>query len=365
MIKLVNVKKEYKYITPLKNVNLTINDGDVISIIGPSGTGKSTLLRMINLLEKPSSGQIFIDDDEITNPNCNLPKIRQKMGMVFQSFNLFDHLTIVENIMIAQIDILNKSKQEAYDKSLELLKLVGLSDRKFSYPEDLSGGQKQRTAIARTLATDPKIILFDEPTSALDPTMVDEVQSVISSLTGLGKTMLIVTHEMKFARSISTRVLYLDDGIIYGDGTPEEIFDNPKDARIQLFVHNTNTLSVDIINKNFDFLSFSTTIKKYCNKNHLSIKTGNRLYLAFEELVQQILFNELSNPIINAILSYDEKNDLLEMNVKYNYDYFNPQESNNELSYKVLTSAVNEINYQKIDEKTYKNQLKLILKNIN
>ncbi|MBQ9633007.1 MAG: amino acid ABC transporter ATP-binding protein, partial [Lachnospiraceae bacterium] len=179
MIELRHLRKQFDNAIPLKDVSVTINDGDVISIIGPSGTGKSTLIRSINLLEKPTGGQIFLDGEEITAPGYDVGKARRKMGMVFQSFNLFGHLTIIENLMLAPMDLLGKSKQEAYDKGVELLRRVGVAEKALNYPDELSGGQKQRVAIARTLAMDPDIILLDEPTSALDPTMVAEVQAVI------------------------------------------------------------------------------------------------------------------------------------------------------------------------------------------
>ena len=209
MIRLEHVKKAFPGVVPLVDVCAEIRDGDVISVIGPSGTGKSTLLRCINMLEIPTSGQIWLDDTEITAPGCDLSKVRQKMGMVFQSFHLFSHLSVVENLMLAPIDLLGLSRQAAYDRGLELLKMIGLGDKARNYPEELSGGQKQRVAIARTLAMEPEIILFDEPTSALDPTMVGEVQAVIRELSRSGKTMMIVTHEMEFARSICNRVFYM------------------------------------------------------------------------------------------------------------------------------------------------------------
>ncbi|MBP3737409.1 MAG: amino acid ABC transporter ATP-binding protein, partial [Lachnospiraceae bacterium] len=218
MIELVHLEKKYPNSTPLADVNAVIHDGDVISIIGPSGTGKSTLLRCINLLDKPTGGKIIFDGDEITAPGYPAEEARRRMGMVFQSFNLFGHLTVIENLMIAPMDILHKSKQEAYDTGVQLLKRVGLAGRELRYPDQLSGGQKQRVAIARTLAMDPEVILLDEPTSALDPAMVGEVQAVIRDLAQSGKTMLIVTHEMNFARAICNRVFFMDEGGIYEDG---------------------------------------------------------------------------------------------------------------------------------------------------
>ena len=222
MIKIEHLKKEYPNVTPLKDVSVEIHDGDVISVIGPSGTGKSTLLRCINQMEKPTSGKVWVDGVEITDRKCDINKVRQKMGMVFQSFNLFGHLTVIENIMLSPVDLLGKSRQEAYDEGMRLLRMVGLAEKALNYPDELSGGQKQRIAIARTLAMDPDVILLDEPTSALDPTMVGEVQAVIRDLSKTGKTMMIVTHEMNFAKAISNRVFYMDEGGIYEDGTPED-----------------------------------------------------------------------------------------------------------------------------------------------
>ena len=215
MIEIKHLRKEFDDETiPLKDINVTINNGDVISIIGPSGTGKSTLLRCINMLCEPTSGSIIVDGQDITKRGCNLNEVRKKMGMVFQSFNLFGHLTVIENIMNPQITLLGRSRQEAYDKAMYLLDSVGLSSKVFSYPDELSGGQQQRIAIARTLAMDPDIILFDEPTSALDPSMIGEVQSVIKVLAKSGRTMMIVTHEMDFARKISNRIFFMYDGTI-------------------------------------------------------------------------------------------------------------------------------------------------------
>ena len=228
MIKIEHLRKEYAGITPLKDVSVVINDGDVISVIGPSGTGKSTLLRCINQLEKPTSGKIWVDDVEITDPKCDINKVRQKMGMVFQSFNLYGHKTVIENIMLAPMDLLGKSKQDAYDKGMRLLRTVGLAEKALNYPDELSGGQKQRIAIARTLSMDPDVILLDEPTSALDPTMVGEVETVIQDLSKTGKTMIIVTHELAFARAICNRAFFMDEGEIYEEGPPEQVFDNPQ-----------------------------------------------------------------------------------------------------------------------------------------
>ena len=236
MIKIEHLRKEYPNVTPLNDVSAEINDGDVISVIGPSGTGKSTLLRCINQMEKPTAGRVWVDGVEVTDKKCDINKVRQKLGMVFQSFNLFGHLTVIENIMLSPMKLLGKSKQEAYDEGMNLLRTVGLAEKALNYPDELSGGQKQRIAIARTLAMDPDIILFDEPTSALDPELTQEILGVIRGLAAEKMTMVIVTHEMGFAREVADRVLFMADGGIAEEGTPEELFGNPKNQRTKDFL---------------------------------------------------------------------------------------------------------------------------------
>lgn len=248
MIEIKNLEKAFADTTPLKNVNAIIHNGDVVSIIGPSGTGKSTLLRCLNLLDPPTSGSIFLDGNEITrNGNWSLKlKLRQKVGMVFQSFNLFTHMNVIENIMYALLKVKHLSRQQAYEKAMELLTLVHLTDVAFKLPEELSGGQKQRIAICRTLAMDPEVILFDEPTSALDPIMVGEIEALIKQLSEKGCTMLIVTHDMKFAYEVSNRVFYMDEGIIYEEGSPDDIFLHPKKKKTKDFINQIKNIE-DII----------------------------------------------------------------------------------------------------------------------
>ncbi len=289
MISIKHLKKEYNNVTPFSDVNVNINKGEVISIIGPSGTGKSTLLRCLNLLERPTSGEISVGGAIITANGTDISAVRRKMGMVFQSFNLFSHLTVIENIMLGPIDLLKLSKQEAYDEGMRLLATVGLAEKALNYPDELSGGQKQRVAIARALAMKPEIILFDEPTSALDPTMVGEVLAVIRSLAREGLTMLIVTHEMKFARDVSTRIFYMDEGGIYEDGPPEQIFDHPKRERTRAFVKRLKTFDCEIASPTFDFIEVSTGIEEFGRKELLSQRQINNLQLVFEELCVQTL----------------------------------------------------------------------------
>ena len=317
MIRIEHLKKEYPNVTPLRDVNVEIHDGDVIAVIGPSGCGKSTLLRCINLLEQPTAGSIRIDGTEITDPSCDIHKIRRKLGMVFQSFNLFQHLTAIENIMMPQVDLLGLSRQEAYDRGVGLLKKVGLLRQALKYPDQMSGGQKQRVAIARTLAMDPAIIMFDEPTSALDPGMIGEVEAVIRTLADEGKTMLIVTHDLRFARAVSRRVFYLDEGGIYEDAPTEEIFTAPKRERTRQFIRNLKVLEIEIKGENYDFPGAYSLITEYSRKNLLSSNMAMHLQLVFEELVQQILRPQCGDAPILFTAEYSEQEERTRVVVRY------------------------------------------------
>lgn len=236
MIKVNNLKKEFKDNKVLQGITTEIHRGEVVVIIGPSGCGKSTFLRCLNLLEQPTEGEVFLDGTELTAAGTDINKERQKMMMVFQHFNLFPHMTILENICVGPVRLLKKSREEAKKKAEELLRRTGLLDKAEAYPSQLSGGQKQRVAICRALAMDPEVILFDEPTSALDPEMVGEVLDVMKELATSGITMICVTHEMGFAREVASRVLFMDGGVIAEDGTPEEVFDHPKNGRLKEFL---------------------------------------------------------------------------------------------------------------------------------
>lgn len=229
--------KKFGENTVLNNINTTINEGDVVCIIGPSGSGKSTFLRCLNRLEETTSGSILISGDDLTAEKTNLNKIRQHIGMVFQHFNLFPHLSILENIVLAPMDLKKMSRKEAEAQAILLLESVGLADKKDAWPESLSGGQKQRVAIARALAMEPDIMLFDEPTSALDPEMVGDVLNVMKRLAKQGMTMVIVTHEMGFAKEVANRVMFIDEGNFLEDGTPEQIFNNPQNERTKDFLN--------------------------------------------------------------------------------------------------------------------------------
>ena len=236
LIRVEDLHKSFGSLQVLKGVSETISKGEVVSIIGPSGGGKSTFLRCLNLLETPTSGRIYFEGTDITDKSVDINLHRQKMGMVFQHFNLFPHKTILDNITMAPIKLLGKSKEEAEKRAMELLELVGLEAKAKAYPSQLSGGQKQRIAIVRSLAMNPEVMLFDEPTSALDPEMVGEVLELMKRLAQDGMTMVVVTHEMGFAKEVATRVIFMDEGQIKEQGDPKEFFEHPKDPRLQEFL---------------------------------------------------------------------------------------------------------------------------------
>lgn len=236
MIETINLEKTFGNLKVLKGINQKIEDGEVVVIIGPSGSGKSTFLRCLNLLEMPTAGQIFFDGKDITAKDVDINKIRENMGMVFQNFNLFKNKTVLENIILAPMLVKKVGREEAVEKAEKLLDRVGLLDKMDAYPAQLSGGQSQRIAIVRALAMDPEVLLFDEPTSALDPEMVGEVLSVMKDLANEGMTMVVVTHEMGFAREVGDRIIFMDEGIVLEEGRAEEIFQNPKNDRLKDFL---------------------------------------------------------------------------------------------------------------------------------
>lgn len=236
MIEVKGLKKEFDGLKVLNGIDYTINQGEKIVVIGPSGSGKSTFLRCLNLLEEPTGGEIWFDGTNITDPQNDINKMRQKMGMVFQHFNLFPHMTVLDNITFAPVRLKMQTKAEAKENALRLLRRIGLEDKAGEYPDKLSGGQKQRIAIVRALAMNPEVMLFDEPTSALDPEMVGEVLDLIRELADEGMTMVIVTHEMGFAREVGTKVLFVDEGLIKEENTPEEFFSHPRNERLREFL---------------------------------------------------------------------------------------------------------------------------------
>lgn len=347
MITVSHLRKEYPNATPLKDVNAQINKGDVVSIIGPSGTGKSTFLRAINMLDPPTSGQIIVDGQDVTAKGCKLHLVRRKMGMVFQSFNLFSHMNVIENVTYGPMKLLGLSKEEAEKKAIEVLELVSLADKTHSYPDELSGGQKQRIAIARALAMDPEIILFDEPTSALDPTMVGEVLAVIRMLAQRGLTMIIVTHEMKFARDVSTRIFYMDQGVIYEEGTPEQIFEHPKKERTRRFIKHLKVLEKTIDSSAFDFHGFNSEIENFGRKQCMNQKSIYAIESVFEELCMTTMI-----PLVKKFhfaLEYSEQEDESVISVTYGGESHNLLAEMNILSKKIVEHNTKELSWKYAD----------------
>ncbi len=288
-IEIKHLRKDYTGVSPLKDVNAVIYPGEIISVIGPSGTGKSTLLRCLNRLETPTSGSILVDGTDITSKKCSLPKLRRKIGMVFQSFNLFEHKTVLENVSMGIHDLLKEDWNTARAEAMSLLKKIGLADKAGSYPDELSGGQQQRVAIARALAMKPEVMLFDEPTSALDPAMVSEVLDIIRRVAADGITMIIVTHEMRFAKNISSRIFYMDEGEIYEEGTPDQIFNHPRREKTKAFIMRTRTWTWKVSLSGHEDESMRASLQAFCHQQYLAKRLVNKIELVLEELLTTIL----------------------------------------------------------------------------
>jgi polar amino acid transport system ATP-binding protein len=354
MIKVEHLSKKFGNLTVLKDVSVDIKKGEVISVIGPSGTGKSTFLRCLNLLERPSGGSIWIDGVDILDKKADVPAIRQKMNMVFQSFNLFSHLSVLENLTIAPVRLKGMSKRDADAKSMELLRMVGLLEKVSSYPYELSGGQKQRVAIARCLAMEPEIILFDEPTSALDPTMISEVLAVIRRLAREGMTLLIVTHEMDFARDLSSRVLYMDEGVIYEEGASRQIFENPKREKTRLFIRRIRSVNFQVGSPDFDLYAMNAEIERFCEKQMLPPETQNRVLLLVEELL--MLYRPLLMRTIplDITIRYTEKTGHVEMMFDFEGEEFNPLQQTDqadELGLTLINNLAERIAFERLGTK--------------
>ena len=363
MIQINHLSKRFGELDVLKDVTATIEKGEVISIIGPSGTGKSTFLRCLNLLEVPSGGEILVDGQNILSKAADIRKIREKMGMVFQSFNLFSHLMVIENIMLGPVNLIKLDKQAAYDEGLRLLELVGLREKAYAYPEELSGGQKQRVAIARTLAMHPEIVLFDEPTSALDPTMVSEVLGVMRRLASEGLTMMVVTHEMKFARDVSTRVFYMDEGVIYEQGPPVQIFAAPQRDKTRAFIQRMKLFRFAIRSRGFDYYRLIAEVEEFGRKQLIAPQQIYRIQLVLEELLLHLLLPKLPQEALTVDLSvgvFEEKEDL-EITLAYcgpALDTIGQAGEEGALSAMIVKKYAREL---RIDPQEGQNQLTLIL----
>lgn len=305
MISVKNLYKSYDGLQILKDVNIDFPDGSTTVIIGGSGCGKSTLLRCLNLLEKPDCGTIEIDGEDIVTAK-NVDKLRQKLGMVYQSFNLFSHLSVLENIILAPMKVKKISKEEAISKAYELLKMVGMENRATHMPDQLSGGQKQRVAIARALAMEPEVMLFDEPTSALDPTMVDEVETVIKRLVDSGMTSIIVTHEMRFARNIASNILFLAEGGVYEEGSPDQIFDNPQKDLTRRFIYRSRMYEEALNKTDIDIYELCSRIRQYAIAYGLTRKQSKGIEYFCEELIYPLI---MFNNAVLRIIADENRNE--------------------------------------------------------
>ena len=316
IISISHLKKSYDTLDVLRDINIDVHKGEVISIIGPSGTGKSTFLRCLNLLEQPTSGSILIDGHDILAPDADVPMLRRRMGMVFQSFNLFNGMSVLDNICLAPMQLLGKSREEAERRARELLQMVGLTERADALPNQLSGGQKQRVAIARALAMEPDILLFDEPTSALDPTMVSEVLGVMTRLAREGMTMIVVTHEMRFARQVSSRVLFFADGVVYEDGTPDQLFEHPQRERTRQFIQQIHETTFNIESEHFDWYAMMAQMEQFCQQYNLSRQqTDSVLHVVEESITILGSGGNAIQPGTHVTLSYTEKDETLQFTV--------------------------------------------------
>lgn len=361
MIEVRHLKKSFGELDVLKDISKIIYKGDIISIIGPSGTGKSTFLRCLNLLERPTGGEILIDGVDILDKKADVSALRRKMGMVFQSFNLFEHLSIMENLIIGQMKILKRSREESEKRGMELLRMVGLAEKADAMPSQLSGGQKQRVAIARCLSMDPQIILFDEPTSALDPTMVSEVLGVMRALAKEGMTMAVVTHEMGFARDVSNRVFFMSGGYISEEGTPEQIFDNPKEEETRIFINRIRNYNYNIMSKDYDLYELNGEIEQFCNKYFFSEEQRYNILILVEEMLNNLPIVQVSDaqkknsleaqqraPIIEFTIEFSEKTK--EILLKFRQNYWEQSILGSDNTDKLSLSIINGV-CSKVDEK--------------
>ena len=345
MIHIEGLSKSFGDNLVFQNISVDIERGDCVCVIGPSGCGKSTFLRCINLLERPTAGRVFIDGQEITAKGAPLDQIRRRMGMVYQSFNLFSHKTVLENVMMAPMQLQGLSQKEAFDLAMGCLTQVGMAERADYMPAQLSGGQKQRAAIARCVAMKPELILFDEPTSALDPTMVDEVLAVIRRLVNRGMTCVIVTHEMNFAKAVSSQVIYMDEKGIYEMGPPAQIFDAPKREKTRAFIHRMRTFRQTITDRNFDIYGLNGAVVEFCRRQFATEKQIYRVQLVLEELLVNLLLPQMKGErfAVDVTVSYSMKDSVLSVHAATDQPFSLEDRGGDDLSLMMLRAVCADI----------------------
>ena len=343
IISVKNLEKRIGNHLILRGVNADIEKGEVVSIIGPSGTGKSVFLRAINFLDPPTAGEVFFDGVKLTTENADAA--RRRMSMVFQNFGLFSNLDVMGNLTVGPVKLLKKTKMEADEHAFQLLKTVGLAERAHFFPRQLSSGQKQRVAIARCLAMSPEVILFDEPTNELDSAMASEVMAVMRGLAKSGMTMLVVTHNLDFARETSTRVLYMDEGVIYEDGSPSEIFGKHQKPKTRAFIFKIRSFNYEILNRDFDYMEMLGGIENFCFRHAIEKKTANKLQLLAEELILHIVVPKYGACSLN--LSFSEKLEHYELSVTYGREKNDViEELGDDLSAMMVRKSASKLRYE-------------------
>jgi len=362
LIEVKGLKKSFGSLDVLKGVDLTVEPGERVAIIGSSGCGKSVFLRSLCLLEKPDAGQVFIDGQEITAKGAKVNEIRRSMGMLHQNLHLFSEMNVMDNLCLAPTHIKKMPRREAEKKAMELLELVSLANYANAWPTTLSGGQQQRIAICRCLMMEPKVLLFDEPTSALDPTMVGEVLAVIRMLARRNMSMIIVTHEMSFAREVADRILFFADGIIYEQGTPAEIFDAPKREKTISFIHKIKYFTYEIRERQFDLMQMQGGIQRFGEKYGLAPKHIFRLRLCCEELIYELLANcypGREDVDLNLAISHAESDDTVQIDIRCGGEPYNPfEQKEDNLGVTILKKMSRKLNYRRTDSE---NQISIIL----
>lgn len=361
MIKIENLKLNFGNTTVFNNLNLEIKEGEVVGIIGPSGTGKSMLLKCIMKLIRIDDGKIFFMGKDITGNDIATEKLCEKIGMVFQDFNLFKHLSVVENVMSGLVDVQKIDKKTAYDKAIKMLRYVNLVDKAYAFPISLSGGQKQRTAIARTIAMDPEIIFMDEPTSSLDPIAKGEVQSVIRMLARENRTMIIVSHELELIRDVCTRVVFLNDGKVFEEGTPYEILDNPKEKETRVFVKALRVLTVDIESADFDFIGLTTTFSDYAYRICMPSNLLTKMQSILEEFFHVIIIDNKEKNSMHVVLEYNDKDKILEGVIYSSGEKIDTDDPRYYLSWCIINKRCKSIELKDSEKEGYTNLIKFTL----